>query len=240
MEPLTLGLALLAGVLSILSPCVLPLLPIVLGASASEHRFGPLVLAAGLATSFTVIGLFVATVGFAIGLDDRAFRTVGGLVMVALGAVLLVPAAQLRLAMAAAPLQGFADRTFGRTVGPGLTGQAALGLLLGLVWSPCVGPTLGAASVMAARGENLPAVAATMLAFGLGAGLPLALLGLATRGTLAAWRARLAKAGGAGKTVLGLVLVTLGVMVLAGWDKQVEAALVAWSPGWLTALTTRF
>jgi cytochrome c-type biogenesis protein len=57
----TLGLALLAGVLSVLSPCVLPLLPIVLGTAASAHRLGPLALAAGLTISFTAIGLFVAT-----------------------------------------------------------------------------------------------------------------------------------------------------------------------------------
>ena len=58
----TLGLAFLAGILSVLSPCVLPLVPIVLGTAASEHRLGPLALAAGLAIAFTTIGLFVATV----------------------------------------------------------------------------------------------------------------------------------------------------------------------------------
>ena len=68
-----LGLALLAGILSTLSPCVLPLLPIVLGAALTEHRFGPLALAAGVALSFVVVGLFVATVGFAIGLDLTFF-----------------------------------------------------------------------------------------------------------------------------------------------------------------------
>ena len=62
-------LAFLAGVLSTLSPCVLPLLPLVLSAAVSEHRFGPAALAAGLAASFVAIGLFVATIGFSIGLD---------------------------------------------------------------------------------------------------------------------------------------------------------------------------
>ena len=70
----TLGLAFLAGILSVLSPCVLPLLPLVLGAAASEHRLGPAALAGGLALSFVAIGLFVATVGFAIGLDAGVFR----------------------------------------------------------------------------------------------------------------------------------------------------------------------
>ncbi|MGL4445177.1 MAG: cytochrome c biogenesis protein CcdA, partial [Alsobacter sp.] len=77
----TIGLAGLAGILSTLSPCVLPLIPIVLGAAAAESRFGPLALAAGLAISFSAIGLFVATIGFAIGLDADLFRTTAALLM---------------------------------------------------------------------------------------------------------------------------------------------------------------
>ncbi len=61
----TVGFAFIAGILSILSPCVLPLLPIVIGAAASQHRLGPLALSCGLAISFTAIGILVATVGFA-------------------------------------------------------------------------------------------------------------------------------------------------------------------------------
>ena len=68
------GLALLAGILSTLSPCVLPLIPIVLGAALGRHRFGPVALAAGLALSFVAIGLFVATIGFAAGLGQEVFR----------------------------------------------------------------------------------------------------------------------------------------------------------------------
>src|SRR5690606_34148083 len=88
----TLGLAFLAGVLSILNPCTLPILPVVLGAAISEHRYGPLFLAAGLTLSFTAIGLFVATVGFAIGLDADVFRSVAAVLLVAVGVVLVLPA----------------------------------------------------------------------------------------------------------------------------------------------------
>ena len=73
-----LGLSFLAGLLSILSPCVVPLLPIVLGTAASEHRFGPVALAGGVTLSFVAIGLFVATIGFGMGLDSDAFRLVAG------------------------------------------------------------------------------------------------------------------------------------------------------------------
>lgn len=237
---LSLLLALVAGILSVLSPCVLPLVPIVLGAAVSEHRWGPVALAVGLALSFAAIGLFVATVGFAIGLDAGVFRFSGALVLAGLGVVLLVPALQLRIAVAGGPMGDWAQNRFGGFSTVGLRGQFGVGLLLGAVWSPCVGPTLGAASLLAARGESLPTVTATMLAFGVGAGLPLVALGSLSRTRLMAVRSSLAGAGQGAKMALGGVLIGLALIILTGFDKRLEAWLVAASPDWLTKLTTRF
>jgi cytochrome c-type biogenesis protein len=94
-------LAFLAGVLSVLSPCVLPLLPIVLGTAASENKLGPIALAAGLAISFVAIGLFVATIGFAAGVDTGVFRAISAAILIAVGLVLLVPKLQAQFALAA-------------------------------------------------------------------------------------------------------------------------------------------
>lgn len=236
----TLALALVAGALSTLSPCVLPLMPIVLGAAASEHRLGPAALIAGVTLSFTVIGLFVATVGFAIGLDSGTFRLIGAVMLLGLGLVLLAPGMQTRLALAAGPIGDWTEQRFGGLATAGLPGQFGVGLLLGAVWSPCVGPTLGAASVMAARGEDLGAVAATMIAFGLGVALPLAALGLVSREAMSRWRGRVLAAGGRGKQILGALLLLTAVLILSGLDKQLESFLVEASPAWLTRLTTRF
>jgi cytochrome c-type biogenesis protein len=236
----TLGLALLAGVLSVLSPCVLPLLPIVLGTAASTHRLGPLALAVGLALSFTAIGLFVATVGFAMGLDTGIFRTVSAVLLIAVGLVLLVPKLQEQFALAAAPVSNWAGGYTDDFTPGGLAGQFGLGLLLGAVWSPCVGPTLGAASVLAAKGEDLGQVALTMLAFGIGAALPLMLLGFVSREAMMRWRGRLMETGSIGKTLLGLLLVAVGLLVATNLDKRIETVLVDASPAWLTELTTKF
>lgn len=236
----TIGFASLAGILSTLSPCVLPLVPIVLGAAASEHRYGPAALAAGLALSFTVIGLFVATVGFAIGLDTGIFRMVAAVLLVGIGLVLLVPRLQAQVAVAAGPVGTWTEERFGGFSTTGLAGQFGVGLLLGAVWSPCVGPTLGAASVLAARGENLGEVALTMLAFGLGAALPLLLVGMLSRESLMRWRNHMLVAGKGAKQVIGAVLVVIGGLILAGLDKRAEAWLVDSSPAWLTEMTTRF
>src|SRR5215472_6261262 len=85
------ALAFVAGVLTSLSPCVLPILPLVLGAAASERKYGPVVLAAGLAISFVLVGLFVATIGYSIGLTTELLRQVAAALMVMLGAVLIFP-----------------------------------------------------------------------------------------------------------------------------------------------------
>ena len=234
------ALAFVAGILSILSPCVLPILPLALGAAASEHRGGPVALAAGLAVSFVLIGLFAATIGYSIGLNADIFRYVAAVVMIAVGAVLLVPRLQARLALAGAPLANWSDRHFRGARHGGLPGQTAVGLLLGAVWSPCVGPTLGAASILAAQGRDLAEVAAIMLSFGLGAALPLAVFGLLSREAVLRWRTQLIAGGARAKTAFAVVLVFIGVLVLTGLDKRLESIVVDKSPQWLTDLTTRF
>src|SRR5260370_2407544 len=174
----TLGLAYLGGVLSTLSPCVLPLLPLVLGSAASAHRLGPLALALGLASSFVIVGLFAATIGFSIGIDGDVFRMVAAALMILVGAVLIVPLFQSRLALAAGPVSHWANERLAGLSAAGLRGQFGVGVLLGVAWSPCVGPTLGAASLLARQAKDLPRVAATMLVFGLGASSPLLVVGM--------------------------------------------------------------
>jgi cytochrome c-type biogenesis protein len=235
-----LALAFIAGVLSVLSPCVLPILPIVLGAAASNHRLGPVALAAGLSVSFVIIGLFLATVGHAIGLSGDALRAIAAGLIIAIGAVLMLPPLQARLAVASGPIAAWTDQRFGQNRGNGLAGQFWIGALLGAVWSPCVGPTLGAASLLAAQGRDLPQVGITMFVFGVGAALPLLALGAVSREASLRWRHRLLAAGQGMKTALGLLFVLIGALVLFGLDKSIEAVLVEASPQWLTDLTTRF
>ena len=236
----TIGFALLAGIFSTLSPCVLPLVPLVLGAAVSEHRFGPAALAGGLALSFTSVGLFVATIGFAAGIDAGIFRAAAAILLAGIGIVLIVPRFQAQFAMASGPVGNWAEQRLGGFSTTGISGQFAVGLLLGIVWAPCVGPTLGAASVMAARGENLGQVAATMLVFGVGAALPLLVLGMVSRETMMRMRGRLMATGRGAKVIMGSVLITMGLVILSGLDRSLETILVNASPAWLTNLTTHF
>ena len=233
-------LAFVAGVLTVLSPCVLPILPIVLGAAASERKYGPAALAAGLALSFVVLGLVVSTIGYSIGLNAELFRQAAATLMVIFGAVLMFPALQARFALASGPIANWTDRRFGTERGSGYEGQFWAGVLLGAVWSPCVGPTLGAASLLAALGRDLPQVALNMFVFGLGAALPLLIVGLISRQAMQRWGKQILSIGQAAKAGFGLLLVIFGILIVVGLDKRLETVLVDASPQWLTELTTRF
>ena len=240
MDYANVALALFAGLFSILSPCVLPLVPIVLGTAVSEQRLGPLALAAGLAASFTAIGLFVATIGYSVGLDGEFFRVTGAVLLVAAGFALMLPRLQIQLALAGAPLGNWTQQKFGSAATAGLRGQFGVGLLLGAVWSPCVGPTLGAASILAAQGRSLGLVALTMLFFGLGSAVPLIVLGLISREAMMRARHRLLSTGTNGKTVLGGILIVSGLLILFDLDHALEAWFVRVAPSFLLDLSGRY
>lgn len=232
-------LALLAGILSILSPCVLPLLPIVLAGAVAEHRLAPVALAVGVALSFTVIGVFVATVCYSLGLDLAAFRSAAAVLLILVGVVLLVPRFQVQFATAAGPVSNWTQSRFSGFSTSGISGQFGVGLLLGAVWTPCVGPTLGAATIMAARGENMGTVILTMLAFGIGTALPLLFLAMMTREALLRWRGRMLGVAGRLKMALGALLIVTGIVTLTGFDRTIQTTLESVMPNWLLALATR-
>lgn len=142
--------------------------------------------------------------------------------------------------MAVGGLGETGDRIIRRLALTSAKGQFLVGVLLGLVWSPCVGPTLGAASLLAAQRKDLGNVATVMLAFGVGTTLPILMVAFLTRQTLLRWRERVLNAGRLGKVAMGVSALAVGALILTGADRSVEAAMVSTSPAWLTNLTTRF
>jgi len=234
----TYGLSLAAGSLSILSPCVLPIVPILLSTAIAAHRFGPYALAAGLAASFTTVGVLLAGAGAAVGLDQSLLRHLAAVLLLGFGLILLSTRLQQRFAGATSGLSGLGQSLLAKLSLDGLTGQFVLGMLLGLVWSPCVGPTLGAAITLASQGQNQAQVALSMAMFGVGAGAPLVLLGLLSRQAMVRVRGKLLATGKLGKQVLGTAMLLLGAMILSGADKLVETWILNAAPDWLVSLTT--
>lgn len=234
------GVGFLAGLLSTLSPCVLPLVPVLLGSATSVHRRAPLALAGGLAISYATIGTSLAWAGTALNFDAGVLRYVGAMVLALLGVVLMSGNLQQRFAVATSGVGDAGQNLISRLQPDGMWGQFVVGLVLGVVWSPCAGPTLGTAVMLASQGSHLLRVTLLMGIFGLGAALPVVALTYVSRGAMAKMRGKLLQAGKTGKISMGVIMVAIAGLILTGIDKVVEASLVAHSPAWLSALTTRF
>ncbi|CAB3783850.1 Thiol:disulfide interchange protein DsbD [Paraburkholderia ultramafica] len=234
----TYGLGFAAGALSTLSPCVLPLVPVLVASALSAHRMAVVALALGLGVAFSGVGIFLATLGASLGFDEGVFRNVAALLMILFGLVMFSARLQAMFNRATARFSSSGQRWLSKVSGDTLSGQFAIGLLIGVVWTPCVGPTLGAATTLASQGRNLSDVALLMIMFGLGAGLPLVMLGALSRASMTKWRAGLGSAARVGKAVFGAVFVAFGLLALTGLDKVLETAILSASPSWLIAFTT--
>jgi len=236
----TYGLGYLAGLLSTLSPCVLPLIPILIATAAAAHFLGPFALALGLMLSFSLVGIFLATVGASLGLEQETFRIAAAVILIGFGTVLLSTQLQERFASATSGWSSAGNALLAKMHLEGLGGQFVIGLVLGILWSPCVGPTLGAATTLASQGRDLAQISLLMMIFALGAGTPLVVLGSVSRAAMLRLRGRMMEVGRYGKTILGGLLLLVGIAIVSGVDKSVEALAVRISPDWLTVLTTRF
>jgi len=232
---LTLPLALAAGMLTIFSPCVLPLAPIVVASARACDPRGPIALGFGLAATFGVVGGVLASFGVEFG-DSALARAASAVIMIAIGAALLAPAIGERLERGLGFVGRAADVMSERLPNAGLAGQAAAGVVLAFAWAPCAGPILGAALLLAAKGGSLAAAITTMTVYALGAAGALLAVGYAV-GRVAS-KARFAWAGAGGRLALGAAFLIIGAAVLTGVDHQVEAVLVAAMPDWLTAFAT--
>lgn len=231
-------LSYLAGVLTTLNPCVLPVLPIILASAFSKGRLGPLALTGGMVLGFTLRGTALAATGQPLGLSDVVFRTGAAVLFVLFGLVLLVSAAGTAFAGTLQPVADAASTIAARLGSFGLAGQFATGALLGVVWTPCAGPALGAAVTLAAQTGGYAHAMIRMFAFSLGAASILLLLARGSQAAIMARRNRMMGVAERAKPALGAILIVVGVAVLTGFDKRLEAVLVNLMPEWLVAFTT--
>lgn len=180
--------------------------------------------------AFTIVGVAVVGLGAAIGLSDVVIRQGSAVLLIALGLVLVSGPLHTKAGRLFAPLADRAARLSMRT-GDGLGGQFLVGAMLGGVWSPCVGPTLGAAFGFASQGASVGQASVMMVAFGIGSSIPLVATAYASR-TVRERRGALVRAGQTGNALLGGGLLVMGLLVWFGLDKVIEAALLDRVPQW--------
>lgn len=235
--PMELIFAFGAGLLTLINPCVVPVLPIVIASAFQASRYGPVALSAGLSLSFVAVGVGVTAFGQALGVDIDTIADVGAGLMVLFGLALLVPRGAAMLAGATAGMSAQADARIDRLDRGGLRGQFLGGLLLGAVWSPCIGPTLGGAISLASQGESLMRATAIMVFFA--AGVSTLILGLAygTRGAAGRYNTQLRALAQRSRPILGLAFVLVGLALLFNLHHMIEAWLIGVLPAWLIDLS---
>lgn len=226
-----------AGLLTLFNPCVVPVLPIVLVSALNADRRGPIALAAGMSLSFVTFGMLVASVGHAIGLDERLLAQIGAAMMSGFGLILLIHTFATRLETAAAGLSAKADSQMTASDDVGVKGQFIGGLLLGAVWSPCIGPTLGGAIALASQGESMAKALAIMIFFALGVSTLILAIGLGAREAIRKRAMSPRAIAERSKPIMGGVFVAVGVMIMLGVHHMIEAWAVQNLPYWLQDLS---
>lgn len=226
MPPSTLstGLAFLGGVLTVLSPCVLPILPVLVGRSLQSHKYGPIALVVGLVGGFALAGSLLGfTASWFTGLAN-ALRYGAIVILLVLGLLAIFPDWSYRL-FSYLPIHRWTKEP---TRG-GLGGEFWLGTQLGLLWTPCAGPVLGGILVLAAVNHNVISAFGLLVAYGMGAALPLLAIAYGGR----AFSRRLLKLRSHSATLQragGVMIVVTAIAILLGWDVQVQLWLAPLFP----------
>jgi cytochrome c-type biogenesis protein len=170
------ALAFAAGLLTVAAPCILPLLPVLLGASIGrQDRWRPLFLVAGFIIAFSGFAILFGSFSTVLGLSHDTLRTASVVLLGSFGVLLLWPQPYERLMTRLHGLLSFADNIVARA-GSGNAGGLVVGLTLGVLWTPCAGPVLGSILTLIATSEDLTRAAVLLVIYAIGAGIPILLI----------------------------------------------------------------
>ncbi len=220
------GLSLAAGGLTTLSPCVFPLLPLVLGGAVQANRLAPLAMGVGMMASFAGIGMMLGAVGPALGIDSDTVRMTGAAMLIGFALVMLVPALGARFTQWMLPIASGAQAASARLDGSSMGGALLLGAVLGLVWSPCSGPLLGSALTLVASEGGVARGGVVLGIFGLGAAIPLVVVAYASRRGFLQMRDWVLSRMAQVRVGFALLLSAVGVAILSGGDKWLESQVL--------------
>ena len=225
--------AFIAGVVTVLSPCVLPLLPIILSSSDGSGKQRPLGVVVGFILSFTFFTLFLSTIVRLSGLPAESLRFISIFILITFGASLLIPWVQLQLELLFARFSSFAPIGQNRA---GFLGGLLVGLSLGLLWTPCVGPILASVISLAITGTVTTQAVFITFAFALGTAIPMFIIMLAGATALkkVPWlvhnTARI-------QQVFGVLMILTALAILGNFDRKFQTYVLQTFPKYGAGLT---
>lgn len=232
--------AILAGLLTSFSPCVISALPFVISSSLSENKRGPLFLISGLISSFVLLGIAFSLTSKVIGLDQENLKTITAILFLFIGLIFLVPSIGNKISQILSPVANQSNNLISKIELKGSLGQFFLGFLFGLIWSPCSGPTLGFALTLVAKENEILYGALIMLVYGISASIPLLIIAYISKNLVKKHMSKIDIVYRFVKKGMGIFLIILSVSTLSGFDKKFEAFLIQNMPSALLDLITRF
>lgn len=223
LSPLAIALSLTAGLLTALSPCILPILPILIGRSLQTHRYAPIALVLGTITGFAIAGSLLGIASIWLTGLANVMRILAISILLVLGLLSIFPKLSYLL-LAKLPIPKFKE-----TKRSNLASEFLLGSQLGLLWTPCAGSVLGSILVLAAVNQEILSAFILLICYGTGAGIPMLLLAYASRYfsksflQLRAHSQLLQKIG-------GLMIVITAIVIILGWDVKIQLWLAPCFP----------
>jgi len=233
---LLIAFAFLAGIITVLSPCILPILPIVLTSSIGGVNTGksrPAGVVMGFILSFTFFTLFLSTIVRLSGIPAETLRFVSVLVVAGFGISLLIPQFQVFVERLFSKLAGFMPSTQGRT---GFGGGLLIGFSVGLLWTPCVGPILASVISLAITGTVTFDAFLITLAYSLGTAIPMFLIILGGQSALRRVPWLLSNLGHIQK-VFGVLMILTAIGIFFNIDRKFQTFILQAFPQYGTGLT---
>lgn len=236
----------LAGSLTLLSPCVLPIIPFVATASLKEHKFGPLFLGLGLVLSFSATTFFIARSGSILGLEAHQLRYFAGSILFISSFFFLFPKLFDKLSSFVSPiLQKIFDLKSNRpranetkSVKKSLFNEFLNGIFLGPIWAPCSGPTLGVVMGLLATQDSHYKASILLIYFAAGSLIPLIIISYGAQKLVQKIKTISLNNANFIKISMGLLSLAMSVLILTGIDKKLEALILSITPEFLINIST--
>ncbi|MBP9691534.1 cytochrome c biogenesis protein DipZ [Candidatus Woesebacteria bacterium] len=228
--------AFLAGVITILSPCILPILPIILTSSIGGVDTGksrPMGVVAGFILSFTFFTLFLSTIVRLSGIPAETLRFVSVFVVAGFGVSLLIPQFQVLVERLFSRFAGFMPNSKGKT---GFSGGLLIGFSIGLLWTPCVGPILASVISLAITGTVTFDAFLITLAYSMGTAIPMFFIMLGGQNALRRVPWLLSNLGHIQK-VFGILMILTAFAIFFNVDRKFQTYILSTFPQYGTGLT---
>lgn len=240
---LLVAFAFLAGIVTILSPCILPILPIILSSSVGGKEIGksrPFGVVLGFIASFTFFTLFLSTIVRLSGIPADSLRFLSVIIIAGFGVSFLIPRFQAMLERMFSSLARFAPQRSSTTGMPagrqGFGSGVLIGLSLGLLWTPCVGPILASVISLAIIGTVTFDAFIITLAYSMGTAIPMFAIMIGGQNLLKRVPWLLANTSNIQKA-FGIVMIVTALGILFNYDRKIQTFILEKFPQYGVGLT---